>query len=203
MFKRKKALIPNPVIPNLQTFNCDENNLLNRIQGGNRIPLHWRGDREVGVVSIAKHSAFTSKNVIPNLQTFDCDENNLLNRIQGGNRIPLHWRGDREVGVVSMAKRSAFTLAEVLITLGIIGVVSAMTLPSLVSNYQYKALDTKKTLFENRLEEAMNQMRFHEKLTGYDDAEGFVAELGKYLKINETCDSTNMSDCFPSITINS
>ncbi|MFI3300120.1 MAG: type II secretion system protein, partial [Candidatus Gastranaerophilales bacterium] len=96
-----------------------------------------------------------------------------------------------------------FTLAEVLITLGIIGVVSAMTLSSLVSNYQYKALDTKKTLFENRLEEAMNQMRFHEKLTGYDDAEGFVAELGKYLKINETCDVSDMSDCFPSITINS
>lgn len=35
-------------------------------------------------------------------------------------------------------KKSAFTLAEVLITLGIIGVVSAMTLPSLVQKYQEK-----------------------------------------------------------------
>ena len=33
-------------------------------------------------------------------------------------------------------KRTAFTLAEVLITLGIIGVVSAITLPALVQNYQ-------------------------------------------------------------------
>lgn len=33
-------------------------------------------------------------------------------------------------------KKSAFTLAEVLITLGIIGVVAAMTLPSLIGNYQ-------------------------------------------------------------------
>ena len=32
-------------------------------------------------------------------------------------------------------KRPAFTLAEVLITLGIIGVVAAMTMPSLVANY--------------------------------------------------------------------
>ncbi|MFI3299853.1 MAG: type II secretion system protein [Candidatus Gastranaerophilales bacterium] len=117
--------------------------------------------------------------------------------------IPLLWRGDREVGVVSMKKRSAFTLAEVLITLGIIGVVSAMTIPNLVSNYQYKALDTKKTLFQERLYEAMNQMRFHEKLTGYSDAEDFVAELGKYLKINETCDLSDMTDCFPSTVINS
>ncbi|MFI3300312.1 MAG: type II secretion system protein [Candidatus Gastranaerophilales bacterium] len=97
----------------------------------------------------------------------------------------------------------AFTLAEVLITLGIIGVVSAMTMPTLMSNYQSNALATKKLLFEERLEEAMNQMRFHEKLTGYSDVESFVAELGKYLKINETCDSSDMSDCFPATSIDS
>ena len=36
------------------------------------------------------------------------------------------------------AGKKAFTLAEVLITLGIIGVVAAMTLPGLVQNYQKK-----------------------------------------------------------------
>ena len=35
-------------------------------------------------------------------------------------------------------KKFAFTLAEVLITLGIIGVVAAMTMPSLITNYQEK-----------------------------------------------------------------
>lgn len=39
-------------------------------------------------------------------------------------------------------KRSAFTLAEVLITLGIIGVVAAMTIPNLISNYKAKRLRT-------------------------------------------------------------
>ena len=34
--------------------------------------------------------------------------------------------------------KKAFTLAEVLITLGIIGIVAAMTLPSLIANYQKK-----------------------------------------------------------------
>ena len=33
-----------------------------------------------------------------------------------------------------------FTLAEVLITLGIIGVVAALTLPSLITNYQKKQI---------------------------------------------------------------
>ena len=36
-------------------------------------------------------------------------------------------------------KNFAFTLAEVLITLGIIGVVSAITLPTVVQNYQKQA----------------------------------------------------------------
>ncbi|MFI3300386.1 MAG: type II secretion system protein [Candidatus Gastranaerophilales bacterium] len=102
-----------------------------------------------------------------------------------------------------MIKRFGFTLAEVLITLGIIGVVSALTLPTLFSNYQSEALTKKKLLFESRLEEAMNQMRFHEKLTGYDSVKDFVDELSKYLKINETCDLTNMEECFPSVSINS
>ena len=38
--------------------------------------------------------------------------------------------------------KSAFTLAEVLITLGIIGVVAALTIPSLISNYQDKQFKT-------------------------------------------------------------
>ena len=38
----------------------------------------------------------------------------------------------------SLKRKLAFTLAEVLITLGIIGVVAALTLPSLISSYQKK-----------------------------------------------------------------
>ena len=42
-----------------------------------------------------------------------------------------------------MKKRKfAFTLAEVLITLGIIGVVAAMTIPTLISNFQKRAWET-------------------------------------------------------------
>ena len=41
------------------------------------------------------------------------------------------------------AKRAAFTLAEVLITLGIIGVVAAMTIPTLINNFQAKQYETK------------------------------------------------------------
>ena len=53
---------------------------------------------------------------------------------------------------VSPKRKSAFTLAEVLITLGVIGVVAALTLPTLIANYQKKNLVTqlKKISFNYR-----------------------------------------------------
>ena len=42
------------------------------------------------------------------------------------------------VNCTLLLKKAAFTLAEVLITLGIIGVVAALTLPSLIQNYHEK-----------------------------------------------------------------
>ena len=44
---------------------------------------------------------------------------------------------------MTFIKQPAFTLAEVLITLGIIGVVAAMTIPTLITNYQKKQTVTK------------------------------------------------------------
>ena len=40
-------------------------------------------------------------------------------------------------------RKSAFTLAEVLITLAIIGVVAAMTIPTLIQNYRKKVIENK------------------------------------------------------------
>ena len=54
-------------------------------------------------------------------------------------------------------RQAAFTLAEVLITLGIIGVVAAMTLPSLIQNYQKKALATQTQKFYSTMSQAVKQ----------------------------------------------
>ena len=51
--------------------------------------------------------------------------------------------GATHVGIFHNTRRVAFTLAEVLITLGIIGIVSAMTIPTLVKNYQQMLLVTR------------------------------------------------------------
>ena len=51
--------------------------------------------------------------------------------------------GATHVDMSANIRRAAFTLAEVLITLGIIGVVAAMTIPTLIADYQEKVLVTK------------------------------------------------------------
>ena len=51
--------------------------------------------------------------------------------------------------------KCAFTLAEVLITLGIIGVVAAMTIPTLIANYQEKSTISKVKKFYSMLSQAV------------------------------------------------
>ena len=92
--------------------------------------------------------------------------------------------------------KAAFTLAEVLITLAIIGVVAAITIPSLVKNYNEKAWATAQDVFTKRLEVATRQMNTEEKLAGYSSTMDFVNELKKKIKIINVCDSNNLSKCF-------
>lgn len=57
-------------------------------------------------------------------------------------RLAEGWAISKQCfGTKSGARKGAFTLAEVLITLGIIGVVAALTLPSLIQKYQEQVLE--------------------------------------------------------------
>ena len=72
----------------------------------------------------------------------------------------------------------AFTLAEVLITLGIIGVVAAMTLPTLIANYNKQVAATKLKKFYTIMNQAvkLSEAKYGEfqywdnSFTGYDSA---------------------------------
>ena len=60
------------------------------------------------------------------------------------------------------AKKAAFTLAEVLITLGIIGVVAALTLPTLIQNHQKQVYVTQLKKAYSTLNNAINKMAVDE-----------------------------------------
>lgn len=94
------------------------------------------------------------------------------------------------------SQRAAFTLAEVLITLAIIGIVAALTIPAVVKNYQERAWNTASTVFERKLEEALKSMNAQETLAGYTNTLDFANELSKHIKINKICKNDNLMSCF-------
>ncbi len=111
---------------------------------------------------------------------------------------------------IKMKKFSAFTMAEILLSLTIIGVVAAITLPSLTGNINERVWNTQRKALYARFSQALAIMP---QLNGYGQYEGtntdgvviattdtaaetFVTEgLSKVLKINNICDATHLADC--------
>lgn len=91
---------------------------------------------------------------------------------------------------------SAFTLAEVLITLGIIGIVAVMTIPTIVQNYKKIVWDTSAEVFERKLEESLKSMNTQQTLAGHRNTAAFVNELSKHFKTNKICNNNDILSCF-------
>ena len=89
------------------------------------------------------------------------------------------------------SKKSAFTLAEVLITLAIIGIVAAMTIPTLISNYQNKQLKTRLNKTYSVLSQAINMIYAESGLpvtpSRYAQGKSFYKDLMKYMKVAKDC----------------
>jgi prepilin-type N-terminal cleavage/methylation domain-containing protein len=94
--------------------------------------------------------------------------------------------------------RRAFTLAEVLITLGVIGVVAALTLPSLITKVQSQIRENQIRMVKYKFTKATDSMKSL-GLIGpyYENTEAFVNELQKHLKIAKVCTSENLRGCWP------
>ena len=98
----------------------------------------------------------------------------------------------------------AFTLAEVLITLGIIGVVAALTMPVLISNVQDRVKQKRVENIKQKLSKVTDKMAVQSGLIGYGDTMSFVQEMSKHVKLAKICDNNHISDCWPKeeVTLN-
>ena len=93
--------------------------------------------------------------------------------------------------------RSAFTLAEVLITLSIIGIVAALTIPSMIENHNNKAWSTAKDLWDKKLVEATRQMNIDGVMTGVaSSTEDYMNYFKKYVKVIKTCENDKLENCY-------
>ena len=112
----------------------------------------------------------------------DWDETRFTrNSRGGGNRVTLINSGievKNRANSVRSQKRGgkvAFTLAEVLITLGIIGVVAAMTLPSLIANYKKQQYVNSLKVGYSILNNGFRSMMAEEGVDDIEDTELFAA----------------------------
>ena len=80
--------------------------------------------------------------------------------------------------VLTIFKKAAFTLAEVLITLGIIGVVAALTLPTLIQNHQKQAYVTGLKKAYANIQNAFAKMAYDEGVTDWSQTS--CGRLGLY-----------------------
>ncbi len=116
-------------------------------------------------------------------------------------------------GLRPLAMTCAFTMAEILLSLTIIGVVAAITLPSLTGNINERTWNTQRKALYARFSQAISLMpaiNGYGKYSGTNDGTGtgnvivtedtaaetfLTAGLSKVMKINNICDATHLTDC--------
>ena len=115
-----------------------------------------------------------------------------LNSYSGGGGLNNAGGHFRALGL----SRSAFTLAEVLITLGIIGVVAAMTLPILTAKYQERVLVTRAKKTYSTILAAINTYKADNEvfdISGLFDTNNTslqtLQNFSKYFKVSMICDT--------------
>ena len=123
--------------------------------------------------------------------------------LENGTAKPCHPEGRSDVGIVSspyspiaLKTKTAFTLAEVLITLGIIGIVAALTLPAFISNVQGRIQAKRVENINQKLSKVTDKMAVQSGLIGYPDTMAFVQEMKKHMSIAKVCDNSHLSECW-------
>ncbi len=120
-----------------------------------------------------------------------CYQHSALRSLAQFGMTPTESRAIK--GLRAHGRRIAFTMAEILLSLTIIGVVAAITLPSLTGNINERTWNTQRKALYARMSQAIPLMG---SVNGYATAETFVtAGLSKVLKINNICDHDHLEDC--------
>ena len=123
--------------------------------------------------------------------------------LENGTAKPCHPEERSDVRIASspyspiaLKTKTAFTLAEVLITLGIIGIVAALTLPAFISNVQGRIQTKRVENINQKLSKVTDKMAVQSGLIGYPDTMAFVQEMKKHMSIAKVCDNSHLSECW-------
>mgnify|MGYP004668712943 CR=1 FL=1 len=147
---------------------------------------------------------------------YDYNNNSLTKRVCNNftdtvfSRFTSHF--SLEQAVNNQNRKIAFTLAEVLITLGIIGVVAALTLPTLIENHKKQVIISKLNKVYSTISNAYTLAKEANgevsawNLENYEysqsDEEDFLYYLLPYLNVQKFCGKKEKG-CFPDVAYGS
>ena len=122
---------------------------------------------------------------------YSCRNSNFNRRLYFLKNMLHHDKNNKgRLGILAQRK-AAFTLAEVLITLGIIGIVAVMTLPNVINNFREKQLEAafKKTnnvvmtaLNETMAEYGLEGLAFKDLCSGYTTVSACAQANNSYFR---------------------
>lgn len=128
-------------------------------------------------------------------------ESEILSRIiRGGDEVTSDHHQTSSANA-PLYRKFGFTLAEVLITLGIIGVVAAIVMPTLVVKLQDKVRAEQIRTVKYKFTKATDQMKSLSLIGAYPSTSAFVEELKKHFKIAKICDASHLRECWPYDTV--
>ena len=165
--RRGKANIKNKLCCNFTKIPINENSLSScppNFCSSDCTPPHpspiGEGEEKNNPLSPCERAEFQCENFNSNIRNSGEGENRtyrLKNKLTS--RFTLHpsLKMTYRPNVLTSyrLKKCAFTLSEVLITLGIIGVVAAMTIPTLISNHNKRVVETRLKKFYSSMNQAI------------------------------------------------
>ena len=99
--------------------------------------------------------------------------------------------------IMNLLKRIGFSLHELLIVITVLGIVAALTMPTLNANIQSRKWGAASSDFEREFAESLRIMNLRKSLAGHATTRDFVNRLNSYIKISKVCGQDKLAECFP------
>jgi len=92
--------------------------------------------------------------------------------------------------------KKGFTTPELIIAIGIIGVIAVMTMPSIYNHFHGAEFETASQKLQLQLTQILESMNADQSLIGHASTADFVNVFKTYLKTVKTCPSSDLTGCF-------
>ena len=93
--------------------------------------------------------------------------------------------------------KKGFTIPELILTMGAIGIVAVLTIPTLLHNIRVQTHQRTRMLQQQKISQGITMLSVRSPRMGYLSTEAFVKDLRKYMQIMNYCDKDNLMKCWP------